>query len=169
MKRGVKSNRGQIKISFGMIVSIILVIVFLVFAFYAIKIFLGIQNSAQGGKFVNDFQSDINTVWRSAPSSQHKEYSVSGKIERICFIDFSIPGKGENKNIYDELGRANYGAENLVFYPVGSSNPDSTKIDNINLDEMTSENNPFCIPVVDGKLNLRLEKEVNEALVRVTR
>ncbi len=48
------------KLSFGMIFSIILIIVFLSFAFYAIKIFLNMQTTMQVGKFVEELRNDVD-------------------------------------------------------------------------------------------------------------
>ena len=49
----MKKN-GQATISFGMVFSIIMIIIFISFAFYAIQKFLDLQNSAQVGKFGSD-------------------------------------------------------------------------------------------------------------------
>ena len=76
-----KRKKAQIKLSFGMIFSIILIIVFLAFAFYAIKVFLGIQNTAQIGKFISDLKSDVDRVWKSTESSEEKEYNLLSFFE----------------------------------------------------------------------------------------
>jgi len=94
MKRG---KNGQIKLSFGMIFSIILIIVFLAFAFYAIKTFLGIRDAAQTGKFINDLKSDIDRVWKSTESSEEREYVLPSKIDYICFVDFA--GNSDTREI----------------------------------------------------------------------
>lgn len=170
MKKGVKAHtkRGQLKLSFGMIFSIILIIIFLVFAFYAIKTFLGISDSVKTTRFVNDLQADIDTVWKSAQSSQEQEYFLPSKIEYICFVDFSISEKGEKENFYSELKRSYYGSENMVFYPFGSSETGSYEIKNIDLIEITQDENPFCIQNTNGKAELTLVKELNDALVTIT-
>jgi len=157
------------KISFGMIFSIILIVVFLSFAFFAIKTFLGFQKSAESGKFLSDFQADIDRVWKSAQSSQIETYTLPGKIEYICFVDFEGPVKGQSKDFYKDLERANYGNENFVFYPFGSSDIDSRTIKNVNLSAITSNENPFCIKNIDGKITLTLKKEFSENLVRIER
>lgn len=165
----IRGDSGQVKLSFGMIFSIILIIIFLGFAFFAIKTFLGIQNSAQTGKFVEDFQDDIDRVWRSAQSSETQEYSLPSSIESVCLVDFSDEAEGQRSSIYDDLERSYFGSENLVFYPFGSSDIDSTRIDNIDLSGITLNENPFCINTVDGKVNLRLVKDFTDALVTITR
>ena len=162
-------KKGQIKLSFGMIFSIILIIVFLAFAFYAIKTFLGIQYNVQTEKFINDLKSDIDRVWKSTESSGEEEYALPSKIDYICFIDFEASANGPMENIYSELGFVYFGDENMMFYPIGSSNTDSVKIINIALEEITSGENPFCIENVRGKVTLTLVKDIDEALVTITR
>lgn len=164
-----KVGKGQIKLSFGMIFSIILIVIFLVFAFYAIKAFLKFQDSATKGKFLDDLKSDVDRVWKAAESSQERTYSLPSKIVSVCFVDFSTSATGRNAGIYSELKKAYYGVENFVFYPVGSSEVESAQIKNIDLVEMTKDENPFCIENVKGKLKLTLTKNFNDALVRVAR
>jgi len=154
-------------LSFGMIFSIILIVIFLVFAFYAIKAFLKFQDSSTKGKFLDDLKSDVDRVWKAAESSQEKTYSLPSKIVSVCFVDFSTSAIGRNAGIYSELKKAYYGAENLVLYPVGSSEVESAQIKNIDLVEMTKDENPFCIESVKGKLKLTLAKNFNDALVIV--
>lgn len=168
MRRGKK--KGQYQISFGMIFSIILIIVFLAFAFYVIThIFLPLQRTAETGKFLNDFQGDVERVWRSAQSSEQVEYFLGSKISDVCIVDFSAQAKGENAFLYNDLKKSFYGSENLVFNPVGSSDLDSKEIKNIDLSGITVAENPYCLKNTNGKIQLTLKKEINEALVTVTR
>ncbi|HEA46717.1 MAG TPA: hypothetical protein ENH99_02955 [Candidatus Pacearchaeota archaeon] len=172
-KRGNLSKRGQVKgqlkLSFGMIFSIILIIIFFIFAFFAIKSFMGIKNSAETGKFINDLETDIDRVWKSAQSSQQKEYFIPSGVDAVCFTDFEISAKGANRERYDELKRSFYGSENLIFYPFGSSDLDSTIVENIDLAEITKDENPFCLENQEGKINLVLKKDFGEILVKITR
>ena len=163
-------KKAQMKLSFGMIFSIILIIIFLVFAFYAIKTFLGMQSSAETGKFLNDLQSDINRIWRSQQASEEQEYSLPSKIEYICFIDFSISGKGQNSGFFDGLERAYYQSENLVFYPIGSSEIDTqVQMENIDIISIIQDENPFCIRNINGKTQVTLIKDFQDSLVTITR
>lgn len=163
-------KRGQMKISFGMIFSIILIIVFLTFAFFAIKTFLGFTSSAQSGKFLSDFQSDIDRVWKSSQSSQQINYSIPGKIEYVCFVNFDGSAKGQSASFYKDLQRSYYGGgENLAFYPFGSSDVDSREMDHINIGAITSNENPYCVKNIDGEVSLTLKKDFSENLVRIER
>ena len=157
------------KLSFGMIFSIILIVIFLIFAFYAIKVFLKFQDSATKGKFFDELKSDVDRIWKSAESSQEKIYSLPSKITSICFVDFSSSAIGRSAGIYSDLKKAYYGTENLVLYPIGSSEVESVRINNIDLIEMTKDENPFCIDTDKGKLKLTLSKNFNDALVTIKR
>ena len=162
-------ERGEMQISFGMIFSIILIIFFLSFAFFGIRTFLGIQDTAKTTKFLIDLQSDVEKVWKSSQVSQEKNYLLPGKKSSVCFADFKVQATGENAQIYSELKRAYYGNENMVFYPVSFDEIGSTEIKYLNLAEITRNENPFCIENINGKVKLRLTKDLSDALVTITR
>ena len=167
MKRVCK--KGQMKLSFGMIFSIILIIIFVAFAFYAITKFLDLKNKVEIGKFIEDLEEDIDKLWKGAQGSQEVEYFIPKKIEYVCFVDFDSVAGGEDKNFYINLRKAKSSEENLVFYPVGSAGGlDSKKIEHINIESITEINNPYCIKQSKGKVKLILEKDFSESLVRIS-
>jgi hypothetical protein len=165
-------KKAQINISFGMIFSIILIIVFIVFAFYAIGKFLDIQKSAKTGQFIKSLKSDVSQMWRSSSGSQAVEYSITSSIDYVCFADFSGSAgkKGAKQDFYDSLKMVYFENENLFFYPVGSAGGlDAAKIENINLQDMTKKENPYCAENLNGKVNLTIKKGFDEVLVTITR
>ena len=172
-KRGSSSKlgqtRGQFHLSYGMIFSIILIVVFLAFAFYAIKTFLAFQDSAKAGRFFDQVQEDIDRVWKSSQSSEQQEYVVPSYADFVCFIDFISDAKGADSAFYSELKRADYGSENLVFYPVKFTGFESKEIGHIDIAETTSEENPLCIKTSDGRVALILKKDFGEALVTISK
>lgn len=124
------------KLSFGMIFSIILIIIFLIFSFYVITKILDFQKSGQIGLFVNDFQEDVNKVWQSSKASQVSEYSLPKEIEQVCI---------------DEVSR-------IVFRPLGTGgNLDYTEIEHITPKEICFNNN--------GKVKIIIKKDYGETLV----
>ena len=161
-------KRGQIEMSFGMIFSIILIVVFLAVAFYAIKTFLRIQDSAEVGVFTAEIQEDVERLWKSTESSQDLEYILSSDIKKVCFIDFKSGARGDLSNLYSELKFYDFGERNVLFYPVGSSETEGFELKKIDIAEITVNENPFCIES-EGKLKLNLEKGFGEALVSVNR
>ncbi|MEM3091137.1 MAG: hypothetical protein QXX55_01875 [Candidatus Pacearchaeota archaeon] len=161
-----KIKRGQLQISFGMIFSVILIIIFLVFGFYAIKTFFNVGTSASTVKFISELQNDIDRIWKSTESSEKKEYYLSSRISYVCFVDFSVPARGENIEFYTNLRRGYYGEENMIFYPFGSSEVESAKIKNIDMEYIIQTNNPYCVKN-EGKISFILSKDYGEALVKI--
>ncbi len=148
MKRG---KRAQMKLSFGMIFSIILIVAFLAFAFYGIKAFLKIQDKARVGVFLDDFKNDVNKIWKSSQASQEIEYAISSKVEKICFIEDEYP-------------------ENLIIEPereFGEFSP--TEIKHLDIGKITTRENPYCIESENGKINIFLKKDFDDNLVFVAR
>ncbi|MEX0932532.1 MAG: hypothetical protein WDZ77_00315 [Candidatus Pacearchaeota archaeon] len=163
------NQKGQLKISFGTIFSIILIVIFISFAFYTIQKFLGVKNSIQLGKFSEDFQEDVNRVWNSAQGSEKKSYFIPNGVRLVCFADYLSNERGENSNLYDEFILSFYNEENLFFYPRESAEGfDSIEIRNLNLDKITEINNPYCIENKNGVVILTIKKDFNENLVTIT-
>ncbi len=148
MKRGKKNlqKMGQLQLSFGMIFSIVLIIIFIAFAFYTITKFLELQDSMKIGQFGSNLQTDIDKVWKSSQASQNREYSLPPKISSVCFKD-------------DEY-------ENLVF------NSDQIipgkKIEHIDTEKTIGTKDSFCINNIDGKVKMIIKKEYGDALVTIT-
>jgi len=137
------SKRAQMKISFGMIFSIILIIVFLAFAFWGIKKFLGVQEATMIAQFKDNFQDDIDKMWNGPQGNKTKEYQLPKKIEGVCLE--------EN------------GYENLYFLPKGKFI--GTTIKHINW-EKTGE---MCIENLGGEVEITLKKEFGDSLVTLVR
>jgi len=165
----LNSKRSQTILSFGMIFSIILIVIFITFAFYAISKFLSIQKSVEIGKFTNDFQSDVDKIWKGSQGSQAMEYNLPISIEKVCFIDYSSENSGTNVKIYNELRQLHYENENMFFYPLGSGEGlDAKEIKNIDLARITGGENPFCVENMKGKVRLTIKKNFGESLVTIT-
>jgi len=162
-------KRGQLKISFGMIFSIIMIIIFLTFGFYAIRMFLGIQEKATVGLFLDDFQGDVNSVWQSIEGSQEEEYNLPKKIEYVCFIYSDNPEAGKHRDFFSDLKITLLDENNIAFYPVGSSGIESAEIKNLDIGGITQNENPFCIENEGGKIKLTLIKETGDAQVKIER
>lgn len=155
------------EISFGMIVSIILIIVFLLVASYAIGKFLGLQKSVQIGKFKENLQVEIDKIWKSSQGSKEFYISLPSRITKVCFVNFEANSIGKDNGIYDELKRGFYGSENLIFYPVGSGEGlDSTIIEHIDLEKTTEKQNPFCAENTKGS-KIILKMDFGEDLITI--
>jgi len=164
-----KSKRSQMKLSFGMIFSIILIIIFLAFAFFAIRKFLGIQDNVKVAQFVDKIQDDVDKIWRGTQGSQEVEYFLPSKIQAVCFVDYDSGKRGINEDLYDKLKQVFFEYENMIFYPVGSGEgQDAASIEHIDIETITEEMNPFCLDVEEGKVKMRVQMESGESLVTIT-
>lgn len=137
------------KLSFGMIFSIILIIIFIAFAFYAIHKFLELQRTIEIEDFSNKLQQDVDKMWKSPKGSSNESYSLPKRIVRICFTN-----EDESYNL--EL----LSSEMVIK---------RTTIEHIDIAEIISEEEPYCILNIDKKVELRLFKDFGEDLVTITR
>lgn len=136
-----RAKKAQLKISFGMIFSIILIIVFLAFAGYAIMKIINFQGDAQIGIFLNDLQGDIDSLWNSESGSFDREYKISKKIESVCLEE---------------------NAKNIYFMPAGVGGSfDYYEIEHVKVFE------GFCVSNENGKIKINLEKKFGESLVSI--
>jgi hypothetical protein len=133
--------------SFGMIFSIILIIVFLAFAIYAIIKFLELQESIKITQFESNLQSDIDKMWRSSQGSQKLEYSLPKKITAVCFID-------------DEFQNMIFNSEKII---------PGKKINNIDIAKTIGAEEQLCVPNVKEKVSLIIKKDYGEALVTIAK
>lgn len=131
--------------SFGMIFSIILIIAFLAFAFYAIKSFLQMQQDIQINQFTENFQKEIDTLWKSTSGTKSVEYIIPSKVENVCFVvdDFNNLLLYQ-KNIFTEY-----------------------KIKNIDILGTVGDRESVCKKPVDGKISFKLQKDFNKPLVKI--
>lgn len=141
------NKRGQLNLSFGMIFSIILIIVFIAFGFYAITKFIELQNTIKIENFLKDFQKDVDSMWKSSQGSQVLSYSLPTKISSVCISD-------------DEFQNLRFMSNEII---------PGKEINNLDIANITSAENPFCIENAKGKVTLTLVKNFGETLVRVER
>lgn len=144
-------NKAQMKISLGMIFSIFLIVLFIAFAFYGIQKFLGLQETVKTEQFVNNFQSDIDTAWKSSKTSQEKTYSLSRETTEVCFVDDA--DRIENLILKTENAWQRKTIEHLDIVKIVES----------------GDGEELCFQKVDGKINILIEKDFGENLVTVKR
>ena len=156
------------KLSFGMIFSVILIAIFLAFSVFAIQKFLEIQDAAQVSKFSSNLQEDIDKIWRGSQGSIEKEYTIPKGVTYVCFTDYSSGKKGKYIVVYDSLLQTYFEKENFFFYPLGSGlGLNSKEVKHIDLEKTTENENPFCIENLDNKLKLIIKKNFGEVLVTI--
>lgn len=170
-KRLLENKEGQLKISFGMIFSIFLIVVFLAFAFMGINRLLSTNENVLIGKFVSEFSADVETVWKSNEVNQIYSYKLPGKVKGVCILDSESSGSGSGLEFYDDLMfEVSSIEENLFFYPPSSSgNLGGSVISYVDMGQTTLTDNPLCIKVNDGEVDIKLIKTRGNPLVIVER
>ena len=166
---GLKGVKGQFELSFGMIFSIILIVVFIAVAIIAINSFLRVRCSADTGIFIQDLRQEVNRIWAGAGEESSKSFTINKcGIEYVCFYNPNLPKKGRysdfSENFREVTGENVF--NNLYFYPYGKTALSSTEIKHINNEAL--KNNPECFEIIDNKISIKLSKNLNESLVRVS-
>ncbi len=175
-KRGYEKNcqnfkKAQTQISFGMIFSIIMIVVILAFSFYGIRWFLGFMETTQAHTFFDDLQADVNRVWRGMEGSDARTYKLPRKVEQVCFGNFDDLVLGDPSG----LGWVPKD-DNVAFLPYGEIEPSSKEINHLNatatIDRAATnvpgtilESNYYCIDVERGELKLVIESRRGESFV----
>lgn len=160
-----KRANESVGMSMGVIFSIFLIIVFISVAFVAIRFFLNMSNTSQIGNFYTNLQDEVNKAWSSSGTNRTFEISLPKKVEYICFMDFNSSSKGEWASFYRDFEGYIYNDVNLFIYPSSAVNDlKFRKIEHLDLGEITSLNNPYCIP---NPSKLTIQKEVYSRLVNL--
>lgn len=141
-------KRGQLKISFGMIFSIVLIIIFLSLVFFGIKKFIYIQEGILTKKFVSDLNEDIEKMWRSSSGSQKLNYMLPNKAESVCFK------QGEEDN-----------PDNVYF---SSGYFDSGRLVHIDYIKTLNNQDELCIPIENREVSFVIDKIYGETLVTIS-
>ena len=77
-------KRGSVQLSFGMIFSIIIIIVTVSIAFYVIAYFLDLRKCTEIGLFYKDFQDKIDDIWKSEFASEEFVGRLPSGIDGVC-------------------------------------------------------------------------------------
>ncbi len=143
-KRGQQSSFGM---SFGMLFSIFLIIVFFAAAFMIIKVFLGIGQTANYGQFYADLQKQVDRSWRSTDSIRYMDLDLPKEIEYICFANLSADITA-HQDLYDDYLRDykyDIGVNTFLLPPGVAKELDKNEIKHLDIPKMTETSNPYCI------------------------
>ena len=165
-------KRGSIEISFGMIFSVIIIIVIIGIAVYAITSFLNIGESAEISLFYKELQKSIDDAWTSATTSRVITLSIPKSIELVCFGSLATgvaPDKYRDE--MQELKEYSSGFQqqntNSFLYPPGKAGDFAFK--KVNKIDFSSLGTFDCLETRNGKISIRLSKSEFESLVKVGR
>lgn len=155
-------NKRGFELSFGFIFSIILIVAIIFTGFYALGKFLDVRNCAEAGLFYDDMQKEIDRAWNSEITKNTASLSAPSEIEKVCLGDIH---SSSNIPEYDDLRTYGNLDSNVFLYPSkkacdGLSNK---KIEHLEFDYLGVK----CFPLVSGRVEIRIEKESTDSLVRV--
>jgi len=154
---------------FGMIFSIILIVVFLAVAGIVVKHFLGLQKCSEIGFFMRDFQTSVDKVWKSSSRSETFTSTLPGGIKEVCFVNFNESFSPAMEEKYGSVERR-YGFYNPNFFffpPEGACEIQYTTFQHLNITSVVEERNPYCITNGDGGIEIKISKDFNEALPKI--
>jgi hypothetical protein len=147
----------QMQISFGVIFSIFLIIVFIAFAIYGIGKFLCLKNVAEVEKFKTDFQGDIDKMWKGSGNQEDTAgpYYLPDKIKQVCFVN----NEYENMQFVADNSNCGFSKKDLLEHvdipkTIASSKTTPKKL---------------CIDTVNGKISIGIKKAYNEDFVTITK
>ena len=161
-----KSKRSQtvFGMSFGMIFSIILIIFFIVTAIMVVNYFLDMKKCAQIGLFINDLENEVERAKDSEKASFEFDASLPSNLEFVCFADLSV--SLDSGTVADEISFYEYENANMFFYPMKNAcDMPYYNLKYIDIGKITGDENPYCVPVENGKISIDINKEYRNALV----
>jgi hypothetical protein len=157
------NKRGQqtMGLPIGLIFSIFLIVVFIVVAFIAVSYFLDLSKLTGVGEFYSELQSSVDRAWSSQSSEFSFQIDLPSGIEKICFANLSakITNPSEDYNLIEiyEIQDANV----FLIPPNKAEGMPWKKTDHLNLAEITSNQNPYCVEV---SKDLTIKKEIVQVM-----
>ena len=150
---------------FGVIFSIILIVVFIITAGIVVKHFLGLQKCSEISIFLKDFQDEFDKVWQSSSTEKTFAIGLPSAITEVCFTNMTLPLT--NNKYSDVKTRYGFYNPNFFFYP-----PEKAcqipyyNIKHINITSITNGENPYCIKN-ENNPKMKISKGFYESLVRI--
>jgi len=142
-KRAQQSSFGM---SFNMIFSIFLIIVFIAIAIYVIVWFIGAGCDMKIGQFYVLLQDEVNDAFGSSYTENQKmSFDLCGGVTHVCFANLSAPVTGDFE-IYELIRDYEFYDVNTFLIPPGAASPLEVKnIEHLDLSEITTSSNPYCV------------------------
>lgn len=151
-----------LQLAFGFIFSIILIAAILFVSFYAISKFSGVKKCTEDALFYESFQERIDSAWRSEIVKDVFSERVSSGIKEVCI--------GELSNLeekYRILEDYSFSEGNVFMWPPEKACEDfaSHNIEHIGFEHTGIK----CFTVVNGRVEIPIEKGSTDALVMIRR
>lgn len=140
------------QLSFGMIFSILIIIVTLAVAFYVIKEFVQTSSCSSIQLYYDDLTLEIDKVWKSSGAQLTFSRDVPSSVNAVCFGNPAELGQqyATEKSV---LGRFAGQEKNAFIVPVQCGTQTSVRT----LQHVAIEN-AFCVRAVKEKISFRLQK-----------
>ncbi len=179
IKRGSKKGQEVMGMSISTILSIFIIAIIIAVAIYAIVHFLNINKCANVGLFYDSLKSEVNKAWASGRYSDvfEKEIVASGalktSVEFVCFGNLNASASGDDLQRKESFKGNGYSRNANVFMYPGEKTCQglaSKKIEHVKVAEPNGIEKFFCLDVksLNGKIRVKLEKEVRDNLVRLS-
>ena len=149
-----KRAQQSVEMPFGIIFAVFLIVIFVIIAFNATKHFLDVGKCSSVGLFYDELQKEVDSIWASQSAEKQFKISLPSGIKKICFGDLNgritSPGADyDSISIYDVQD-----ANTFLVPPENACNMAYKKINHINITQITSKKNPYCVDVTQP-LNLK--------------
>lgn len=162
-----KRGDGAVGMSFGWLFALFLIIAFIGAAIYGIKIFMNFGSCSSQKLSLDELQAKIDNVYQSSSSSNVKVSINMPNVKMLCFANLS-KSITDNEDVYDDINIYEYEDANLFLYPQKKAcNPPFKKITHLNLEKTIKDSNPLCFEVIDGTVELTLNKDLNDKAVYI--
>jgi len=157
-----KNKSAQMKLSFGMIFSIILIIAFLAVGFYAIKAFLNFKDDTLIVDFKLDLERDVDTAWRGNQYDKVHEYILPSKVDEVCLVR-----EEPNLEMGEEFERYYTDDGNLYFFPLDKNAKfQGAKIDHVTKSfGMAGSLENRCFENENNRIKIRIKKDYGSNVV----
>lgn len=159
-----KRAQESMSIPFGMIFSILLIVVFIVIAFIAVNHFLSIGDCSNVGQFYADLQKQVDNIWTSQSSNASFKIDLPSGVEKICFYNQSKAVSESAKDDYNLIEEKIPGHNIFLIPPGKSCNMPSKEILHLDLEYITRDRNPYC---VDVSRDLQIKKDFYDKFVKI--
>jgi len=158
---------GQIQISFGMIFSIIIIIVTIAIAGYVISQFIIQKDNISCKLFQRDLQNAIDKAWaEDLTSRDFKADGLPEDLEKICFGNSSLQiSSKEDKEAFDEFKLYSGPKSNMLFYPADGGCKDSASANTL---EHVETDSFFCVESKGGEAKIKLTKGRFDKFVKLS-
>ncbi len=141
------------QLSFGMIFSILIIIVTVGVAFYVISEFMETGRCTELRAFHENLQREIDTTWRSASAQLTYNRALPSSVTSVCFGSIATLDK-ERHGVEAAAFQSYRDTDNNFFiHPVQCGRGVSVRqLSHVGVAKA------FCVPVRDGKVKLALSK-----------